>query len=246
RPASAKVVLDRLEEILRRMPRPNSGPLAVAAQRWRAGRVVLGAGAATLAAGLALWVWANSPTTPVPGAGQGVVVAAAEVSEAQRGKPLASAEMDEPAIEPALRAPKAPTVGSKTSDEAPPVRSADEEIMADAAVGTGTSNGEQAAEAASTSASTARRSSPRRRASDTARCRTLRTTVENHLRGSRYAKAYESLDATCWSSRTSYYAIKARLLYELNQDEKCLRVGARSRAPSVEKWVGRCRMRAGK
>jgi hypothetical protein len=74
----------------------------------------------------------------------------------------------------------------------------------------------------------------------------VRGLVEDNLRASRYTRAYENLDATCWSSRTSYYAIKARLLYELNQDEKCIRVGTRSSAASVEKWVGRCRMRAGK
>lgn len=255
RPESAKVVLERLEEVLRRMPRPVSGPISIASAVSRTRRIVAGTIGAGLAAALALWISGDRAPTPLDGASE----IAVSVNTQQQPE-TASANTEAPgAMAAELAAPTpAPPAGDDLSGtkkiQAPTAGTGaslarnDEEIMADAASGapasSGVGPGSGARKATPTAGSASTR--PRVAAAETARCRSVRGLVEDNLRASRYTRAYENLDATCWSSRTSYYAIKARLLYELNQDEKCIRVGTRSSAASVEKWVGRCRMRAGK
>lgn len=255
RPESAKLVLDRLDDILHRMPRQPSGPLAIARTGMRRGRVAAGAAVAVAAASLVLWFSGQPSTTSlVQSAAKSGVARAESVSEAGElpARVLAAAPVEDSAQDPL--SPTGVDAGNATPPAAP-VRTTgdsrgggDEEILADAATAPApTSN--TAARAVPRKTATTTRSAPARStvpAAQTARCVTLRTAVEDNLRTSRYDRAYERLDATCWADRTSYYAIKARLLYELNQDEKCIRVGKRSSAASVEKWVGRCRLRAGK
>lgn len=255
RPESAKLVLDRLEEILHRMPREPSGPLAIVRTGMHRGRVAGGVAVAALAASLALWFSGQPSSTPRSQWVEEAGVASVD-SEPDAGiRPVAAlaATSPEDAAHDPLN-PTGPDVGSVAAPTAPgssgasSPREGDEEILADAASAPAPAS-KTAARAVPRKTATTTRSAPARTkvpAARTARCATVRAEVEDNLRASRYGRAYERLDATCWADRTSYYAIKARLLYELNQDEKCLSVGKRSSAASVEKWVGRCRLRAGK
>ena len=259
RPDSVSAFLRRLEEVLHAMPRmpsgahPGVGPWR-RARRWSVGSI---ATAAMLAVGW--FAWSGGPEDRSAGspATREATVAAQDLDAATALRPApVPTPVPTPASEPA---PSEATAFLAGGSEAAPAASPGE-----AAVDAAPADGEQiladaaappspvAPKAAPVSRTSPPASTQRRRRADTsgddqerARCETVRTSVNERLRAGQYARAYRGLDYTCWrSDRTGYFAIKARLLYELGRDDECIALGEKHRAASVDKWAGRCRLRA--
>lgn len=270
RPESVSTFLNRLDEILHAMPRAPSGPNVVAgaftAGRRRTVAVAMAAGVVA-ALGLGGWVVRASTSGPNPGLPAPVAQDSRdedrEEDREEERSPAVTSQTSGPSGPEAgpqaqVRAaaladanPDAPTGSPLAADKDAPEE--DEQLLADAApvkaahgaVGGSSSNEASPTADATGSRSTTRRRSTRRKIS-AAHCERTRADVDADLRAGRFQQAYRGLDFTCWSGdRTAYYALKARLLYELGRDEECIDVGKKSSATSVDRWVGRCKLRAG-